>query len=90
MKRNFLIWIACVVLMMLVTSCKTTDNDAKKQEAKATRRLGEAYLHQGNYAAALKEFRKAEKKYPDDHILQYDLGQKNMMRPSPTIKRRWS
>jgi Tfp pilus assembly protein PilF len=79
MKRNFLIWIACVVLMMLVTSCKTTDNDAKKQEAKATRRLGEAYLHQGNYAAALKEFRKAEKKY-----------QKNMMRPSPTIKRRWS
>ena len=74
MKRNFLIWIACVVLMMSVASCKTTDNDTKKQEAKAIRRLGEAYLHQGNYAAALKEFRKAEKKYPDDHILQYDLG----------------
>ena len=74
MKRNFLIWIACAVLMMFVASCKTTDNETKKQEAKAARRLGEAYLHQGNYAAALKEFRKAEKKYPNDHILQYDLG----------------
>jgi type IV pilus assembly protein PilF len=74
MKRNLVIWIACVVLMMFVASCKTTDNEANKKEAKATRRLGEAYLHQGNYAAAMKEFRKAEKKYPDDHILQYDLG----------------
>jgi tetratricopeptide (TPR) repeat protein len=60
--------------MMLATSCKTTDNEVLKEEAKASRRLGEAYLHQGNYAAAMKEFKKAEKKYPDDHILQYDLG----------------
>ena len=69
MKRNLVIWIACVVLMMFVASCKTTDNEANKKEAKATRRLGEAYLHQGNYAAAMKEFRKAEKKYPDDRPL---------------------
>ena len=74
MKTNLVIRIACVALMMFVVSCETTDNEVKKQEAKATRRLGEAYLHQGNYAAAMKEFKKAEKKYPDDHILQYDLG----------------
>jgi type IV pilus assembly protein PilF len=74
MKRNLVIGIGCVVLMMFVASCATTDNETQKKEAKASRRLGEAYLHQGNYAAALKEFRKAEKKYPDDHILQYDLG----------------
>jgi tetratricopeptide (TPR) repeat protein len=74
MKRNLVIWIGCVVLMMFAASCVTTDNKTQKKEAKASRRLGEAYLHQGNYAAALKEFRKAEKKYPDDHILQYDLG----------------
>ena len=41
---------------------------------RAARRLGEAYLHQGNYAAAMQEFTKAGKKYPDDHLLQYDLG----------------
>ena len=74
MKRNFLIWIVCAVLVFLAVSCRTTDNETKKQEAKAARRLGEAYLYQGNYAAAMKEFKKAEKKYPDDHILQYDLG----------------
>jgi len=74
MKRNFSIWIACAVLVMVALSCKTTDNETLKQEAKAARRLGEAYLYQGNYAAAMKEFKKAEKKYPDDHILQYDLG----------------
>ena len=74
MKRTFLIWTACAVLVMLAVSCRTTDNETQKQEAKATRRLGEAYLYQGNYAAAMKEFKKAEKKYPDDHILQYDLG----------------
>jgi type IV pilus assembly protein PilF len=74
MKRNLVIWIGCVVLMMFAASCATTDNETQKKEAKASRRLGEAYLHQGNYAAALKEFRKAEKKYPDDHFLQYDLG----------------
>lgn len=74
MKRNLVIWIACVVLMIFSASCKTTDNETKKKEANATRRLGEAYLHQGNYASALREFKKAEKKYPDDHFLHYDLG----------------
>lgn len=74
MKRNLVIWIACVVLMIFSASCTTTDNETKKQEAKVIRRLGEAYLGQGNYAAALREFKKAEKQYPDDHILQYDLG----------------
>ncbi len=74
MKRNFLIFVACGVLVIFAASCKTTDNETLKEEAKAARRLGEAYLYQGNYAAAMKEFKKAEKKYPDDHILQYDLG----------------
>jgi Tfp pilus assembly protein PilF len=74
MNRNFVIWIACVVLIIFSAACTTTNNEKKKRQAKAARRLGEAYLHQGNYAAAMQEFKKAGKKYPDDHLLQYDLG----------------
>ena len=74
MKQKFLIWFGCVTLMVAVAACATTNNEKAKKEAEVTRRLGEAYLQQGNFSAALKEFKKAEKKYPDDHLLQYDLG----------------
>ena len=74
MKQNFLIWLGCVVLMVTVAACSTTNKEKTKKEAEVARRLGEAYLQQGNFAGALKEFQKAEKKYPDDHLLQYDLG----------------
>ena len=74
MKQNFLVWFGCVALMVAVAACATTNNEKAKKEAEVARRLGEAYLQQGNFAAALKEFKKAEKKYPDDHLLQYDLG----------------
>jgi tetratricopeptide (TPR) repeat protein len=74
MKRNFSIWLGCVVLRALVAACATTNDEKNKKEAEVARRLGEAYLQQGNFAGALKEFKKAEAKYPDDHLLQYDLG----------------
>jgi tetratricopeptide (TPR) repeat protein len=74
MKQNFLVWFGCVTLMVAVAACATTNNEKAKKEAEVARRLGEAYLQQGNFAGALKEFQKAEKKYPDDHLLQYDLG----------------
>ena len=74
MKRNFLIWFGWIVLIAAIAACATTDKETKKKEAEVSRRLGEAYLQQGNFAAALKEFKKAEKKNPNDHLLQYDLG----------------
>ncbi len=75
MKQKLFIWLGCVVLMTAVAACATITNDAtKKKEAEAGRRLGEAYLQQGNFAAAFNEFQKAEKKNPNDHLLQYDLG----------------
>lgn len=74
MKKISVIFIAGVVLMIFTAACTTTNNKVKKEEAKASRRLGEVYLTQGNFAAAMKEFKKAEQYYPDDHILQYDLG----------------
>jgi tetratricopeptide (TPR) repeat protein len=61
-------------MMIAAASCATTSSEKNKREAEASRRLGEAYLQQGNFASALKEFKKAESKNPDDHLLQYDLG----------------
>ncbi|MGD8944676.1 MAG: tetratricopeptide repeat protein, partial [Desulfobacterales bacterium] len=61
MKRNGLIWFGCVVLLIAAASCATTSSEQNKREADVSRRLGEAYLQQGNFAGALKEFKKAEK-----------------------------
>ena len=74
MKRNILIWIGCTVLLMALASCTTQDKETREKEANAYRRVGEAYIQQGNFPAALKEFKKAEEKNPNDHLLQYDLG----------------
>ncbi len=74
MKPNLFIWFGCAVLMTAVAACGLTNNETRKKEAEAGRRLGEAYLQQGNFAAALKEFKAAEGKNPNDHLLQYDIG----------------
>jgi Tfp pilus assembly protein PilF len=74
MKTNWLIYTGCILLMLGFASCATTTQEGRKREAEAARRVGEAYLQQGNTAAAMRELKKAEGKYPDDHLLQYDLG----------------
>lgn len=48
--------------------------ERKQALAEATRNVGEAYLAGGNLIAALRELKKAESLYPDDHITQFDLG----------------
>jgi tetratricopeptide (TPR) repeat protein len=50
------------------------NDEQSKKAGEAYRRVGEAYLGQGNLAVAMKEFKKAEAKYADDHLLQYDMG----------------
>jgi len=57
----------------LLAGCASKTPLLKKQSA-AQRDLGEAYLSQGNYTAALKELLEAESLYPDDYLLQDDLG----------------
>jgi tetratricopeptide (TPR) repeat protein len=46
----------------------------RKRQSKASRRLGERYLAQGNPTAALKELLHAEELYAEDPFLQNDLG----------------
>ncbi len=66
-------WTTCTLLILCVVSCAGNLELRKKQE-EASRNVGEAYLGQGDYTAALKEFLKAEKLYPHDPHLQNDLG----------------
>jgi Tfp pilus assembly protein PilF len=74
MKNNWLIWAGCSVLIFLMAACATTTDEKNKKESQAYRSLGEAYLQQGKFALAMREFNKAEAKNPNDHILQQDLG----------------
>jgi tetratricopeptide (TPR) repeat protein len=60
--------------MLVLAACATMNDEQSKKEGDVYRRLGEAYLQQGNLPAAMQEFKRAEEKYPDDHLLQYDLG----------------
>jgi len=46
----------------------------RKKQEKASRNLGEAYMHQGDFSSALRELLKAEDLYSKDHLLQNDLG----------------
>ena len=74
MKRIGLICTSGFVLMLVLAACATMNAEQSKKESEAYRRVGEAYLQQGNIASAMKELKKAEAKYPDDYLLQYDLG----------------
>ena len=74
MKKNGLFYIGWFVVMLVLVACATTTNKQSKKESEAYRRVGEAYLQQGKLSLALKEFQKAEAKYANDHLLQYDIG----------------
>ncbi len=74
MKRNGLICIGWFFLIFVLAACATTTTEKSKRDSETYRRVGEAYLQQGNIAKAMQEFKKAEAKYADDHLLQYDVG----------------
>jgi len=75
MKKIGLVAASCILLFGLLMACSTKENLAQqKLQAEASRNLGEAYLREGNYSAALRELTKAEALTPDDYFLQSDLG----------------
>ncbi|WP_212637718.1 tetratricopeptide repeat protein [Desulfocicer vacuolatum] len=57
----------------MITGCASHSVE-QTEIATSTKSLGEAYMAQGNYIAALKELLNAEKMMPHDPFLQYDLG----------------
>ena len=75
MKKFWLVGTSFVLLFSLTLSCTSKPDLEKQRElGEAARNLGEAYLRQGKYTPALREFLKAEAMIPDDYFLQNDLG----------------
>ena len=83
MNRTFTaLWL--FVFLLSLSSCAsgpsstpvpTPDIGPKQSKmASATKELGEAYMQQGQYTAALKELLAAEKMLPNDPFLHNDLG----------------
>ena len=72
-KRNIIsVLIAVLILASCAPTASVTPQDKKK--ADAARNLGEAYMSERRYSAALAELYKAEELNPDDPILHNDLG----------------
>jgi len=67
-------WSLLLIAALLVTSCTGQEPNRNKRVAEAKRDIGEAYMRQGDYTAALRELLEAEKMYPEDHIVHNDLG----------------
>lgn len=65
-------WMAALLMILLLVGCAPNEN--VKKQGESARNLGEAYMAQGNYTSALKEFLNAEQLIPDDPYLQNDLG----------------
>ena len=72
-QRNI---ISIVLAMLILSSCAPTASitPQDKKKADAARNLGEAYISEQRYTAALSELYKAEKLNPNDPILHNDLG----------------
>ncbi len=79
MKANFVVRLLALLLTLSLFSCGIYSHFAEKKRKKieqsaTIRKLGEAYMGQGEYTKALREFLKAESIYSDDPYLHEDLG----------------
>lgn len=76
MKKIWLVGASCILLLSVFAACSTSKEnlEQQKEQAEAARNLGEAYLREGKYSAALRELLKAEAMTPGDYFLQSDLG----------------
>ena len=77
-SRKWLFFI-CLGLILALAACAAGDRALKKERAKASRDLGEAYMSQKAYTRALREFLKAEQIYAKDPFLQNDLDRKSVV-----------
>jgi len=72
MNKKWLCYTGFVFYIFGFTSC--ADIELLKRQGEAGRLVGEAYMSQNDYTAALNELLKAEKTYPNDPHLHNDLG----------------
>ncbi len=63
------------ICLLFIFSCATgVKNKDKRKQIEASKNLGEAYLAEGDYSLALKEFLKVEAMGGDDPFLHNDFG----------------
>ncbi|NNF99078.1 MAG: tetratricopeptide repeat protein [Desulfobacteraceae bacterium] len=74
MKQTQFITAVLLVLAILLAGCSGASQYQRKEEAEAHRNIGEAYMRQGNYTAALKELLQAETMNPQDPHTYNVLG----------------
>jgi len=70
----FINWMAIFFTVVILIACSGPSQYEINKQSESYREIGEAYMRQGNFTAALAELLKAEKLTPYDHILQNDLG----------------
>jgi type IV pilus biogenesis/stability protein PilW len=75
MRKIWLVGASFILFVSVFAACTSKENlEQQKEQAVAHRNLGEAYLRQANYTAALRELIKAEAMNPEDYFVQDDLG----------------
>jgi len=72
MNKKWLCYTGSVVFIFGLASC--ADIELLKKQEEAGRLVGEAYMSQNDYTAALNELLKAERTYTNDPHLHNDLG----------------
>jgi type IV pilus assembly protein PilF len=88
MKNLRLLFILALIIIgsgLSVIACAPTNNDILKKQADASRNLGEVYMNQGQYTAALKELLEAEQKYPNDPMINNSLGLAYLAKERPDL-----
>jgi type IV pilus assembly protein PilF len=85
---RLLIIIALIIIgsgLSIIACAPTTNKDNLKRQADASRNLGEVYMDQGQYTAALKELLEAEQKYPNDPMINNSLGLAYLAKERPDL-----
>lgn len=71
---NHIKYIVIFLLVAGIAGCGFGNSALRKQNAENSRNLGEAYMGEGKYTNALREFLGSYKANPDDPFLNNDLG----------------
>ena len=84
MRKLFSLCVCLVVAAALLPACSYGKKGSdRKEQAIASRNLGEAYMGEGNYTKALRELLKAEQLNPNDPYLQNNLGLTYLAKGNP-------
>ncbi len=74
MKKRRLFCMTGMLLVLLAVSCAGPKKEVRTEQSEALRGVGEAYMQEGNFTAALRELLDAEELNPDDPYIHDDLG----------------